>query len=397
MASWNTNKMTIDKTKVQWDEEKIDPNAVEWDGAKKEKPVTMKDLGRETLLSGVQGMFRGGPLLGIFDQAGKGAQSVMDRLAYNVGGRATDLAAGSVPAPVAGGIGLAANVATQMVPSMIGGEMAKVIAAPTMQNWSKSLMQSALKPTLADLKTKRADRAVQTLLDEGISPNRAGVQELDKRITALNDQIKQIISSSNATVNKGQVGLRLQETFDDFMKQVNPTADVETIKKAWLEFRNHPMLAGRTDIPVKLAQEIKQGTYKQLSKKYGQMGSADVEAQKAIARGLREEIAGAVPEVASLNKRESELINALKVAERRAYMSGNRNVAGLALLANNPGAALGFMADRSDAVKSLLGRAMYQGSEQIPATTARLGVGLLGSQEGLPEDVSPLWFIQRNR
>lgn len=117
--------------------------------------------------------------------------------------------------------------------------------------------------------------------------------------------------------------------------------------------------AGGAGIPIQLAQALKQGTYRILDKKYGQVATADDEAQKAISRGLKEQIAAAAPEVAPLNARESALINARDIVERRHLMEGNKNIIGLGTLAHNPFATLGFMADRSALVKSLLAHGAY--------------------------------------
>lgn len=116
------------------------------------------------------------------------------------------------------------------------------------------------------------------------------------------------------------------------------------------------------EIPVKMAQELKKGTYKTLSKSYGEMKGAEIEAQKALARGLKDEIAQAVPGVNQLNKRESDLLNALKVAENRVMMDANKNPVGLGPLAPNKAMLLAFLADRSAALKSFGARGLYQAS-----------------------------------
>jgi hypothetical protein len=93
-----------------------------------------------------------------------------------------------------------------------------------------------------------------------------------------------------------------------------------------------------------------------LEKKYGQLGSAETEAQKSLARGLKDAIAEAVPEVAPLNAKQSELIKALKVTGRRAMMDDNRNPVGIAGLSTNPSQLAAMLADRSALLKSLAAR-----------------------------------------
>jgi hypothetical protein len=133
-------------------------------------------------------------------------------------------------------------------------------------------------------------------------------------------------------------------------------------------------LVGKNDISVQLAQDLKTGTYATLSKKYGQLGSAETEAQKAIARGLKEKIADAVPGISGLNAEESKLIDTLKVAERRVLMQSNNNPGGLVWLAKNPEAAAAFVLDKSALFKSLLARMLYSGSERIPEAVAAAAI-----------------------
>jgi hypothetical protein len=132
-------------------------------------------------------------------------------------------------------------------------------------------------------------------------------------------------------------------------------------------------------MPVQLAQQLKQGTYRAISDRaYGEQGSASIEAQKALARGLKEEIAANVPEVRALNAEESKLLTALPLVERRVLMDANKNPAGLSWLARTPEAFAGFMLDRSPLFKSLVARMLNkQAKSTIPV------MGLLGAPAGV--------------
>lgn len=226
------------------------------------------------------------------------------------------------------------------------------------------LMQSAVKPTLSQLQKGDADVAVRTLLDQGISPNSRGVEILKDKITALNDDIASAIQGSSATVDKQRVVSALDGVRQQFGKQVSPTGDLAAIQGVADDFLNHPLYAGQT-IPVADAQAMKQGTYRVLSKKYGQIGSAETEAQKALARGLKDEISTAVPGVAQMNSKEADLIKTLGVVERRALMQLNNNPMGLAALAANPKNFALFMADRSPAFKALAARAINRTTDMV--------------------------------
>lgn len=238
---------------------------------------------------------------------------------------------------------------------------------------AKRLMRSAVKPTIQQIKNGSAEIAVNTLLDKGINPTTGGVNKIRSMVDDLNQQIGSKISGSNATISKTDVLGALDDTRSRFASQVSPTSDLAAIQGIASDFANHPQFPSPVlRIPVQEAQAMKQGTYGILSKKYGQIGSAETEAQKALARGLKEGVAKAVPEVAGLNAQESRLIQTLDVAERRALMDMNKNPMGLALLANNPMTWAAFMADKSAAFKSIVARMLYQPAQvikSIPETT----------------------------
>lgn len=294
------------------------------------------------------------------------AADLMTQGATEAGGIVTDVTG----SPAAG---LATNVALQAAPMVAGGALAKV-AAPALRGTAEYLMQSAMKPTLKQLKSGEAATAIDTMLNEGLNVTKGGVEKLKEKLGDLNKQISEAIANSPETVKVGEVGKALVDTMKRFQNQVNPQMDIQTIKNAWGMFKDHPLINGAADIPVQLAQQLKQGTYRILSKKYGQLSSAEEEAQKGIARGLKDEISSAVPEVAGLNAEESKLIQALNVSERRALMDLNRNPGGLAYLTHNPASFMAYMADKSALFKSLAARMLNTGKEQIPATAARLGI-----------------------
>jgi hypothetical protein len=227
------------------------------------------------------------------------------------------------------------------------------------QGLAKSLMQSALKPTVQQQKSGEADKAIATFLKERLNPTRGGVDELESRIGNINDDVASIIASSNKSVDKQSVINRLKDTVDKFATQVSPSGDLNAIKGIANDFIDHPSIQGAA-IPVQQAQALKQGTYRVLKGKFGETGSAATEAQKALARGLKEEVGAQHPEILPMLSRESDLINALNVGERRALMDGNKNPvslgASIAMSAHNPIATAGLIANSSALAKSLAAR-----------------------------------------
>lgn len=345
----------------------------------------MGDMGKAAVKGLVTG---GGPIGMAIGGVGEGLKQFgqgMDRAAYETGGVVTDALAGKVPPEVAGGAGYVANVATQALPTAIGGALGSA-TKPTQQDLARRLMQSAVKPTLPDIQKGKAGRAIETLLKEGVSPTNSGVQKLRGMSDDITPQIEKAIEGSTARISKGAVADRLRETARHASDQVTPKADIRAIENAWEEFMSHPQLAGKADMSVQRAQALKQGTYRALGNKpYGELQGASTEAQKALARGLKEEISTAVPEVASLNARQSELINALKVTERRALMDLNKNPAGLALIAPNKAALAAFLADKSALFKSLLARGLYTGGAPTASTLGATVGGVIGAESGRSE------------
>ena len=307
----------------------------------------------------------------------------VDRAIFEAGGKATDaLSKIGVSPEIAAGGGFLTNLGLQVGTTFLGGG-AGAKAAPALEAGAKIAMQSALKPTLNNLRSGKAAKAIDTMLEGGFNATPGGVQAMKAEIAKLNDEIVSAISNSPATVDKNAVASRLMDSLKKFSMQVNPNSDVKAIEKAWTEFLDHPVLAGQRTMPVQTAQEMKQATYRALGEKsYGELKGAEVEAQKQLARGLKEEIAAAVPQIAGLNKKESELINALSIAERRALMDGNKNIGGLAWLSHNPSAWAAFMADKSALFKSLVARMLHSGSQAIPENVARTIAGTTAAVSG---------------
>jgi hypothetical protein len=298
-------------------------------------------------------------------EGGKDAMSVIGYLPEKLGELADRSGGAASDATGSPAIGAIVNTLMNALPAAAGAKVPSLVKTPTLAGTADSvstgLYRSALKPTIKDVRNGNADRAIETLRDEGLNVSRGGAEKLSERVDGLNDQVSDAIAGSTARVDKAKVANSLQDLIQQMEKQVNPQGDVAAVTKAYDDFTNHPLLPG-ADMPVQLAQDMKKGTYRGLKDKYGQMGSADTEAQKTLARGLKEEIAQAVPEVGPLNARESELLNAQKLLERRVAVNGNHNPMGIASVA--PGGIeriLAALLDRSDTAKSMLGRGLNPG------------------------------------
>ncbi len=325
-----------------------------------------------------------GPVGILATQSGKAMEAFGPEQAYKAGGAVTDIAtkAGAGPG-VSAGLGYATNVGVQAIPTVMGAGLGKA-AGSVIQAGGERLMQSALKPSLDALKSGKAETAIKTMLGEGINVTKGGVEKLQRLIEATNSKIVAAISTSPATVDKGGVVKRAMRAADKFRMQVNNASDLKAVYVGIDEFLSNPVVAGLPNkIKVQLAQELKQGTYRALgSKAYGELSGASIEVQKQLARGLKEQIAKAAPGVDKLNKAESALLDAHSLALTRVLVNSNKDPVGLGWLVTNPAAVLGWAADRSPLVKSLLARGLHtSGGAASTGVGASIG-GAVGAIEG---------------
>ena len=315
------------------------------------------------------------------DVAGEIAQAP-----YELGAKVNDAAAKVLPAPVAAGLGTAANVGMEGAGMLAGGAIgagAGMAARPAMQGTGRALMKSAIKPTWGDQRSGKAARAIETMLEDGYSPTIGGVDKIKTRVAALKGEADNLIAGSTGTVDKYAVADRLRPLYRDVEKSPLPNSGINTVTNAETEFLSHPSLLGTSSMPVQLAQEMKSRAYKEMGDSAYGMGlkpAAERDALKALARGFKEEIEGVVPQVAPINAKTTELLNAQKVAERRALMQGNNNPASLgvslATMTNNPMLALSMWANSSSAAKAALARMLYTGGKAAPAAGAVTGAGM---------------------
>lgn len=193
--------------------------------------------------------------------------------------------------------------------------------------------ESALKPSTT-LPQATRDAIVQTGLQEGIPVTKAGVEKIGDLIDDLNSKIEAQIQAAgpNRTISPGAAVGNLKDVRAKFANQVNPTADVQAVDNSGKEFldqfRSVPGGAVR-NMSAAEAQSMKQGTYRVLAGKYGEQGSAAVESQKALARGLKDEIAGQFPEIANMNAQESNLLDLQPVLEKAVARIGNHQGIGI--------------------------------------------------------------------
>lgn len=254
------------------------------------------------------------------------------------------------------------------------------IAETVKKTIPERLMQSALKPTLKQLETGQADTAIQTLLKEDVNPTLTktifgkGIDTLQAKVDTLNSQIVDIIKNSKGTVSKSQVVAYLDDLEKNALNSALPAGDIAAIQAARQEFLSHPLLKNIEEIPIQLAQKLKVGTYKSLGEKaYGELKGATIESGKTLARGLKDLIGKAEPGVLGLNKESQALYDTLDVAERRAFMEANKDIAGLSTLSKDVKNQLAMLADRNANFKALLARTIYKAGKAGEKYSGLLG------------------------
>jgi hypothetical protein len=255
------------------------------------------------------------------------------------------------------GVGLAAKTANLGKAASVAGKVAKVagtvaevtdpmnvITKPVAAVAGKSgmatrLYESALKPSLGKKNLPKIAGEIQTGLSEKIPVSAGGAQKIADAIDELQASItKNVTDAKNAgkTVSAEDIAKRADDLKAEFGKQVNPNADLRAIDKAKREFLNkyairdaEGKITGYKPIPVDEAQASKIATYQQVKKNYGQLSAASIEAQKSLARGIKEELVVAIPELADLNARESKLLNLDGVMEKAVSRIRNHQLFGI--------------------------------------------------------------------
>lgn len=355
------------------------------------------------IIGGLAGGIQGA---GIGGAAGEGYRQLVKH-AGEIPGAIADVSRNIFTQPAAtlrGAIGGAGSGALEAVEE--GGKQAAgeaiglgvgAVAKPVLKHVAGAVMQSAVKPGV-----KATTRAfmrgvapedlpvVKTLLNEGISVSQGGIAKLDKIISASNDEVSDIIKNLPGAIQPSNVAKRVDPVIAEAMNQVNRRADVGAAKGAVKEFlADYPNALS----PIE-AQNLKKGTYKALGKKaYGELGSTAIESQKAIARGLKEEVeqeanrfsANLGDKVAAINAREGKAIDAKEAIAKRLAAAGNRDHLALAWLAHNPTTAVLYMMERSPAAKSLLARGLWNSAAAAtgvsPQVVKLAMASLLGSSE----------------
>jgi hypothetical protein len=243
------------------------------------------------------------------------------------------------------------------------------------------LYQSALKPSTT-LSRKEGVEILETGMQEKIPVSAKGLEMVRGKIDELRSQISEGIKARGAqgiTVDSSKVVKTLDDLEAFYKETPAPQSHLDDLASLKEEFA----AAHGQQIPIDKAQKLKQNAYVLLRKSYGEMKSARVEGIKGIARGLKEQISEAYPEIAGLNERQSRLLDLEGVLERAVQRIDNHQMMGIGsgiaagaggALMGKPGALVSFAGKLvldDPVVKSRIAIALRlaknSGSKAIPA------------------------------
>lgn len=301
--------------------------------------------------------------MGILDQAGDAfmaaagdpasAHKILDQGKSLLKASATDL-----PGTAAEfmGQGSALHGAAKGVGAIV--DAAKPMAAKVARN----LYGSALKPSTTITPAERS-AVIETGLQNRIPVSPEGLKELNDLVENLNTKIADVINTDpKRPINPNVVATRVDQLGPRLASQVNAAEDLaaaDSVKQQFLaeqgarpaspaisprptgllDAQGNPIMTqGSPDqpplpapnMPAFKAQQMKQGTYQALGGRvYGEMKSATIEAQKSLARGLKEELANQFPELSNLNSQESKLLDLQPLLEKAVSRHANKQLIGI--------------------------------------------------------------------
>lgn len=187
--------------------------------------------------------------------------------------------------------------------------VATMVPKQKISSLAQTIYERALKPS-SRLTSRQRSEIILTGLREGVPISKKGLDMTDNLIDELNGQISAKIktaASNGDTIDLADVQSYTSSLRDWANHSLSPNFFLKQIDDIEADFMRHP-LAKDGRLPIDKAQKIKTTTYQILRKSYGEMKNMEIEASKALARGLKDEIATKIPELAKINPRESALL-----------------------------------------------------------------------------------------
>lgn len=301
-------------------------NAAEWDqlladvGAAGEARRS-HDVQMLPMVGGVAGSLLGGPVGAAIGASGGEAIRQLDN---RFGGKP----APHTPTEAATQIGL--QGALNAAADLLGIGVTKGVQAG-----ARAVYRGYLKPSLSQKNVRKAGQIVTTAIREMLPISEAGVARGQALITMINNQVNDKLREAART---GTVDLHgIAENVRRFARRVYnrpgaPPENFQAVMRVADEIDLHPSLGlppgarpSRVDVSPARANQVKQSLDRAIGDNFGVESKAATEGRKAGRNRARVAMERVAPEIAPLNKRESEIIDALKAVTQASGRESNRN------------------------------------------------------------------------
>jgi hypothetical protein len=150
-------------------------------------------------------------------------------------------------------------------------------------------------------------QAVEAARAGNIPFSQAGLEKISGALADLRQQTIDTVRNATAAgihIDPQKVQLRLDELRNRYGMQVNPTKDLKDIDAVADTFARN----WNGPIPADQAQAMKVGSNAVNAERYGKASVAQIEAEKALTRGLKEELELQIPELKELNAKQAQVI-----------------------------------------------------------------------------------------
>lgn len=204
----------------------------------------------------------------------------------------------------------------------------KIVSKLLPETSERTLIKSGLKMS-TNLKQSVQDNIAETMLKEKIPISTGGLKKTSEKISNINKEIDNVISSgSGKEISRDSILQKLEDLKDKYQTgKALPQEHVAEVQKVIDEFSQRGQ-----SIPVQQAQEFKKDIYKELNgfyeahQKYGVVKpQAWGDARATMASAFRNELQIHFPELANLNANDAALINLNKAMEKAMGRINNSN------------------------------------------------------------------------
>lgn len=235
------------------------------------------------------------------------------------------------------------------------------------------LLKEKAAPRLMTSAVKDADLANEMLARNEWGTAKSLLNNAGKQVEGLSNQVDDILSKSDAKIDPNKIVGALEQLRKEYAQLPGREHEVEVIQslqqkiiKSLPEEQVAKGFVDYTNLPVKAGSDLKKSIYSENKKLYqgGNYDPASIRAQTdmRIARGLKESVEDAAPEIADINSELGHNIQVRDTMETILDKSGKANIvqlkpllAGLGLLSQGAAPAVaGPVA--SNLVESTLGR-----------------------------------------